>query len=200
MSDEVEQRKELQEKQHDLAVDEAMTRMAGQMAAEKSQHTVQNPEFLRQLQDPDADTAVWDWVEAEVGPSLSGAHILGNRGDHYEEQQELLNRNLVERLIAEGSRGRLLQQNPRLDALAQGVAGTQEYPDPTENPQYREALTSAERRVLRQVHEIITNRQSLSINSEGLSAVADATVENKSIQSEEEQQRGVGNRLRSVYK
>lgn len=199
-NEQLEAQKELQGNRSALQVSESMDRLAAEMAAEQSQHTIQNPEFLKQLQDPDADTDLWDWVESEVGPPLSGAHILGQRDDHYAEQQELLNRNLVERLIAERTPGRLLRDKPRLLALAQGVSGWRIDEGPQSDPRYRAPLTSRKKRVLRQVHEIITQRQSLSINSEGLSAVADATVENKSISSEEASESGVANRLGGLYR
>lgn len=199
-TDPVESQKDVQSHQKDLRVEQSMEQLGAEMAAEAQQHTIQNPEFLKQLQEPDADTDLWDWVEAELGPSLSGSHILGQRGDHYEEQQELLNRNLVERLIAERSPGRLLKQNPRLLALAEGVDGWREGEGPASNPAFREALTSRKKRVLRQVHEIITQRQSLSIDGEGLSAVADATVENKSIQNEQESQSGAASKVSGVFR
>jgi len=199
--DRVQQEKELREHQSKLSMEQQMSQLAGQMAAEESQHTIQNPEFLKQLQEPDADTAVWDWLEDEMGPALSGSHIIGQRGDHYEEQQELLNRSLVERIIAERSPGRLLRDKPRLLAIAQGVEELKGHdPDPNDHPAYRAPLTSRKKARLRQLHEIITQRQSLSIGGEGLAAVANATVENRTVSNEEREENGAAGRLSRLYK
>jgi len=200
MNDQINAQKQLNEQTHKQKLEEQSQRMAASMAAEKQQETIQNPEFLKQLQDPDANTDLWDWVEDEIGPPLSGAHILGNRDDHYEEQQELLNRNLVERLIAERTPGRLLRENPRMLALAQGIQGTPQYPDPTNNPRYRAPLTSRKKRVLRQAAEIITQRQSLSIDAEGLNAASTATVENRTVTNEEQEASGATSKLKGVFK
>jgi len=200
MKEQVNAQKQLNEQQHRQQLEEQSQRIAASMAAEKQKETVQNPEFLKQLQDPDADTDLWDWVEDEIGPPLSGAHILGNRSDHYEEQQELLNRNLVERLITERTPGRLLREKPHLLALAQGIQGTSEYPEPTEHPEFRAPLTSRKKRVIRQVAEIITQRQTLSIEGEGLTAASTATVENRTVTNEEQDATGATSRLKGVFK
>lgn len=192
------QRQQLRE-QNELYKDRQSHQVAAQMAAEDKRH-LKNPEFLKQLQDPDVDTDLWDWIEDEMGPTLSGAHILGNRSEHYEEQQELLNRNKVERTIAEREPGRLLKENPLLNALAQGIRGTKEWPDPTQNPAYREPLTSRKQRVIRDTGEVMTNRETLSIDARGLDAVATATVENRTVSNEEKQKQGIRGKVGEVFR
>lgn len=189
----------LMEDQHRHRIEENSQRAAVQATIEDEQRRVKNPEFLKQLQDPDADTEVWDWVESEFGPLFSGAHILGQRSESYEEQQELLNRNVVKRMEAEGTPGRLLRENPRMLAQAQGLTGTEEYPDPTENPEFREPLSSRDKRAIRNAAEILTTRQTLSIGGRGVDAVSTATVENRTVTNEETEARGIKGRAKKVF-
>lgn len=186
--------------QHEYRVEENSAHAATQMAATQASHYIQNPEFLKQLQDPDVDTDLYDWLEDELAALLSGAHILGQRGEHYEDERSLLNRNVVERLIAERTPGRLLAENPRMYALAQGIQGTAQYPDPTTNPKYREPLTSRKRRVIRDVAEVLTTRQSLSIGGAGVDAVATATIENRSLSNEEAEATGALAKAKGVLR
>jgi len=193
------ERQQAMEQQHRNALEQSSHSAAVRAAAEKEQKYLQNPEFLGQLQDPDADSDVFDWVEDELGPELSGAHILGQRGDHYEEQQELLNRNVVNRLSAERNPGRLLKNNPMMLAQAQGAEATEQYPDPTEHPKYREPLTSRKKRVTKSAAEIITNRQTLSIGGRGVDAVSTATVENRTVTDEREEKTKATDRIKGVF-
>ena len=196
----VQDKERLQDQQHRLRIEEAQHKAATQMAAKEEKELLKNPEFLKQLQNPDVDTDLWDWVKDELGPTLSGAHILGNRDDHFEEQQELLNMNKVERLVAERSPGRLLRENPRMLAQAQGITGTEEYPDPTDNPKFREPLTPREERVLRDAAEVMTTRQTLSIDGRGVDAVSTATVENRTVSNEERSAGGITERAKGVLR
>lgn len=186
--------------QHEMKMEETGHRAATQMAAEEARHRVKNPEFLKQLQDPDADTDLWNWLEDEYGPTMSGSHILGHRSEHYEEQQDLLNRNKAERMVAERSPGRLLRENPRMLALAQGIQGTDNHPDPTTNPAFREPLTSRKKRVIRDAAEVMTTRQTLSIGGRGVDAVSAATVENRTVTNEEQDSKGIRGRAKEVFR
>lgn len=163
------------------------------------QKRIKNPEFLKQLQDPDVDSDLWDWVEDEVGPPLSGSHILGVRDPSYERRQMLLNKNKTERLVSERSPGRLLRENPRMLAQAQGIEATEQYPDPTNNPQFRKPLTARKKRVLRASEEVMTNRQSLSIEGRGVDAVSTATVESRTLSNEETEQKGIRGKAKRVF-
>lgn len=189
------------DKQHENKQAQQGSRVGLQMAAESQRERVENPDFLGKLQEADVDTAAYDWIEEEVGPLLSGSHILGNRGEHYETVAEMLDRNKVERMIAEANPGRLLRENPRMLALAQGIRGSADHPDPTDNPAFREPLSSREKRVLRDAQEVATNRKTMSIDHEGLDAVSNVTVENKTVSNEEaEEAGGVVGKIKGVYK
>lgn len=172
---------------HEMEIEQTGNRAATQVAAREAKKTLKNPEFLGQIQDPDVDTDLFDWVEDEFGPVFSGAHILGDRGEYFEQQQEMLNRNKVERMVAERNPGRLLRENPRMLALAQGIRGTEQHPDPTKNPAFREPLTTKKQRVIRDAAEIATTRQTLGIEGRGLDAVANATVENRTVTNEDKE-------------
>jgi hypothetical protein len=193
-------RKELNEQQHELRQAQQEHQAAVQMAAEKQQRQVKNPEFLSQLQNADIDTALFDWLNDEIGVLASGSNIKGVRDESYAEQQELLVKNAIERAIAEGTPGRLLRENPRLHALAQGIQGSENHPDPTDNPHYTPPLSSADRRALRQAKDAIVNHQSLSIEGRGIDAVANATVERRSVEQSEQEASGVTSRLKGVLR
>lgn len=186
------------ELQHELGLEQTANQAATQMAAEQAQELVKNPKFLEELQEADLDSDVYDWIEAEFGPLTSGAHIIGNRGEHFEEQQLWLNRNKVERMIAERSPGRLLRENPELHALAQGVRHWEVGEGPQSDPEYRAPISSRKKRVVRDSEEVVTTRQTLSIDGRGLDAVANATVENRSVQSEQTQS-GIKSRASKVF-
>jgi hypothetical protein len=188
-ADKSEQRKQQQE--HQAAV---------QMAAEESRRTVKNPQFLDQLQAADLDTDLFDWLEDEIGILASGSNIKGVRDESYAEQQDLLVKNAIERMIAEGTPGRLLRENPRMAAIAQGLTGTARHPDPTDHPDYTEPMSSSDRRALRQAKDAIVNHQSLSIEGRGIDAVANATVERRSVDQSEAEASGVTGRLKGVLR
>lgn len=188
------------EQQHELKMERTGTQAAASAAVQKQAKKLENPEFLGQLQDEDVDTEVFDWVADEAGPVFSGSHILGHRSEHYEEQQDLLNRNKGERLVAERSPGRLLRENPRMLALAMGLQGTEQYPDPTDRPEFRAAMTSRKKRVARDAMEVATNRQSLSIGGRGIDAVSNVTVENRSMAREEKSEDSVAGRVKEVFR
>jgi len=188
------------EQQHELKMERVGAKAAANAAMQKQQKKLENPEFLGQLQNADVDTEVFDWVADEAGPVFSGAHILGHRSEHYEEQQDLLNRNKGERLVAEQTPGRLLRENPRLLALAMGLQGTEQYPDPTDQPEFRAAMSSPDKRVMRDAMEVATNRQSLSIGGRGVDAVSNVTVENRSMAREETSEDSVAGRVKEVFR
>jgi hypothetical protein len=191
---------ELLNQKHDFKMQQTGARAASSVAAKEEQKRLKNPEFLSELQEEDVDTEVFDWVSDEYGPVFSGSHIIGNRGEHFEEQQELLNRNKAERHVAERTPGRLLRENPRLLALAQGLRGTEQHPDPTDRPEYRGPMRSRKKRVVRDAAEVATNRQSLSIDGRGLDAVSNVTVENRSVSQEEQSSDGVASRAKEVFR
>jgi hypothetical protein len=170
------------------------------MASERQRRQVKNPEFLSQLQDGDLDTQLFEWVEDEIGILASGSNIKGVREQGYARQQDLLVKNAIERVIAEGSPGRLLRENPRMYAQAQGVEATEQYPDPTNHPDYVEPISSKQRRALRQAKDAIVNHQSLSTEGRGIDAVANATVERRSVEQSEEEASGITSRARGLLR
>lgn len=194
------EQKEALTEQHNLQIEQDSHRAAVKGVAQEQQKFHKNPEFLKQLQDPDVDSELWDWLEDEIGPPLSGSHILGQRDESYEEQQSLLNRNKVQRMVAERTPGRLLKENPRMLAQAQGVSASEQHPDPTQHPEFREPLTSRKERVLRDAAEVITTRQTMSIGGRGVDAVSTATVENRTVTNEQKEASGVTSRAKEVFK
>jgi hypothetical protein len=173
---------------------------AVQMAAEESRRTVKNPQFLDQLQEADLNTDLFDDIQNQIGILASGSNIKGVRDENYAEQQDLLVKNAIERVIAERTPGRLLRENPRMHAIAQGLTGTKACPDPTDHEDYREPVSSAGRRALRHAKDAIVNHQSLSIEGRGIDAVANATVERRSVDQSETEASGVTGRLKGVLR
>lgn len=192
--------KQINEQQAELSQRQAEHRAGIQMAAQQQEKTLQNPQFLQQLQEPDLNTELFDWLEDEIGILASGSNIKGVRGDHYADQQSLLVKNAIERVLAEGTPGRLLAENPRMHAQAQGIEADRRHPDPTMHPHYDDPITSKERRALRQAKEAIVNHQSLSIEGRGIDAVANATVESRNIKQDETEATGITSRIQGVFR
>lgn len=140
----------------------------------------QNPDFLDAIQDPDVDTDVYGWVRSELGPVLSGAHILGERPESYAEVADLLEANAAERHIAERTPGRFLRQDAELLAIAQDVNG----PD---DPEFRAPVGSARRRVLRDAYEVASQRKTMSIGGAGRDTVGTVQTETKSNKNQSEE-------------
>jgi hypothetical protein len=134
-----------------------------------------NPSFLERIQAPDVDSELHDWLRDEFPSLFSGAQILGQRAEHYSEQQEFLNRSKAERFISEKQPGELLQRHP--DVLA-----TME--DEPMGEQAATELTTAEKRAVRSAMEVATARQSLSVGARGLRSVTTATSETRTVRQE----------------
>lgn len=171
------ERREQLEAQKEQAEHQAATQAATQAAQQKLQKRLENPDFLAQLKDPDVDSQEYDWIENEMGPRLSGAHILGSRSEEFEDDVKWAMEARQERMIAEGSPGRLC--NGPLLKIAQGVHRRQ---DKTVN----EPMLTDERRVLRDAHDVATQMASLSIDSKGIDALTTATTVTKREESTEE--------------
>jgi hypothetical protein len=133
---------------------------------------VQNPQFFAQLRDIDfpAEGDEYDWLESEIGPETSGAHLVGNRSGDYEQWVRWGNANKAERMAAEGTPGRLCKGSTL--AIAQG---THERTD----KERRDPYTRDERRAIRSAYEAITNYQSLAVGARGLRSVTQATAVSK---------------------
>jgi hypothetical protein len=177
---------------HSMAQEGASSvmRQTGSKVAERKQ----NPNFLDELQKSKVDTDRYDWVENEMGPLLSGSHILGVRSEGYVERQDLLNKAEAEIMAVEANPGRLLRENPSINAVMQdGV-------DSAEDPDYRKPVTQTERRVLREATDVATNKQAMAKDGRGLDAVSKVTSESQVRRDEEEQASGVIGRMKGVMK
>jgi len=134
-----------------------------------------NPSFLQRIQEADVDSEVHDWLQDEFPSLFSGAHIIGQRQEHYEEQQEFLNRAKAERFISEQTTGSLLRRHP-------GVMATMEGEDAREAAVSE--MTTDQKRVVRAAMEVATTRQSLSVGARGLRSVTTATSETRTVRQE----------------
>jgi len=186
--------------QHAQQMEQTANQVATDMAAQEAQHTVKNPRFLEELKEADIDSPVFDWVEAELGAMVSGGQIVGQRGEHFEEQQEYLVPNELERVIAERSPGRLLRENPELNALSQGIRGWEMGTGPETDPEYRAPISSRKRSALRRGKTAIVSRQNLATGGRGLDAVANATVENRKVSNKERKEGAVTSRAKEVFR
>jgi hypothetical protein len=135
-----------------------------------------NPSFLKRLQDPDVDSEQYDWVSEEFPALLSGAQIIGQRDEHFEAQQEFLNRAKAERVIAEQDTGSLLKRHEGVLATMEGT---------TREDVSARGLSSHEQRVIRSAMEVATSRQGLAVGASGLESVTTATSETRTVRHEE---------------
>jgi hypothetical protein len=168
-----EREREAQRRQETDAMSAAVR---GAMSKQVEQY--QNPDFLRTIQNPDVDTDVYDWVRDELGPALSGSHILGERPRSYADVADLLEQNAAERVITEGNPGRFLREDPELLAIAQRVNGV-------DDPEFREPVGSRERRVIRGAHDVAAQRKTMSIGGAGRDTVGTVQTEQKTNRDEE---------------
>lgn len=167
--------KETQERLHaqeDQQLTASAQSAAMQQAARQQEQTLQNGYFLNELRDSDIDGELYGWLEEEYPTLFSGAHSVTNRSDTWDEEADLLMHNKRERLVAERSPGRLLEDRPRLLAIAQGVSSPQD-------PEFREPLTPRKERAVFGGAEIAADLMALSKNRAGLDATTTATTENR---------------------
>lgn len=143
-----------------------------------------NPSFLERIQEADVDSEIHDWLQVEFPALFSGAHIVGQRADHYEQQQEFLNRAKAERFVTENNPGSLLQRHPDVAASMTG-----ETPDDRAEC-HAHALSTDERRVTRNAMEVATTRQSLAVGARGLRSVTTATSETRTVRQETDDEDG----------
>lgn len=201
MADPERQRERAIEKQTEAATEQQTAQEAQRQATQDLQRQ-QNPEFLDKLQDPDADVSdLHDWVSDSLGPLLSGAHIIGNRGEEYEREAKWLDLNTAERLVAETDPGRLVDDNPRMLALAQGATEmSDDELDGVDRSQVRLPTTSEEKRVIRDGMEVATNRKSLAVGSKGLDSVTTATAEHRTVKEEQSDESTVRSTIKGMFR
>lgn len=171
------------------------TRAAQSMSTSGIEERIQNPQFLQEYTDPKADSDLHDWLEDEFGPLFSRAHVLGYRNEDYERKAEWLDVNKGERMVAEGSPGRILKEHPDVLAVMQGhVYQDTHAPDDRTKPH-----TQEERRVTRDGMEVVTQRKSLSVEGKGSENLTTATAENRVVRNEEEDTSATRKKLRSFF-
>lgn len=161
--------------------------------------TTKNPAFVEEFTSLELDDSdIYDWLADELGPLVNNQHALGNRGADYGFQRWLLNRNTIERYIAERTPARQCREHAKLLALGQGIRGWARGHGPeSDNPpeDYREPIGDRKRRVLRSLAELLTTHQSLSEGGEGADMVSTVRTETRTEQVDEAQERGVAARL-----
>jgi len=156
------------EKQHERNKEQAAQQAALQQASEQTVKA--NPQFLRQLQSLDIDSDEFGDLSDVLGPETSGANILGNRDEHYEEERAWLNKNQAERIVSEGEPGRLCRGKTREIALGYHRR------DKRSPPSRR---TGDERRAIRSAMHRVTNMQSMSVDSRALRALTESIAVTK---------------------
>jgi len=163
---------EYMDRQEDQQLTASAQQTAMQAAQRQQEKTLQNEYFLNELRDADIDSELYDWVTEEFPTLFSGAHAVGNRDDTWDREADLKNFNKRERLKAERTPGRLLQDRPRLLAIAQGC-------DSPHDAEFREPLTQRKERAIFGAAEISSDLMSLAKNRAGLDATTTATTENR---------------------
>jgi len=163
---------EYMDRQEDQQLTASAQQTAMQAAQRQQEKTLQNEYFLNELRDADIDSELYDWVTEEFPTLFSGAHAVGNRDDTWDREADLKNFNKRERLKAERTPGRLLQDRPRLLAIAQGC-------DSPHDAEFREPLTPRKERAIFGAAEISSDLMSLAKNRAGLDATTTATTENR---------------------
>jgi len=132
--------------------------------------------FFEQIRDADLETDVFDWLESEFPALFSGAQIVGQRGRHWEQQQEWLNRVKAIRYETEQTPGALLERHPSVRATMAGADAPEDINDP---------ISTSEKRVLRNAMEVATTRQTLSVGARGLKSVTTATSETRTVRHDD---------------
>lgn len=161
------ERQEHYERQREQQAEGQAMSAATQAAARTIDENIQNPQFFQQLRDADIDSQDFDWLESEIGPELSGSHLIGNRDEDYEQEVRWLTPNSAERTLAEGTPGRLCRGSTL--KIAQGVHGR-------DDKDMKRRYTSDERRAVRGGFEAAANYKSLAVRAQGLKSVTQATA------------------------
>lgn len=164
---------------------------AQKMATSAVHERLQNPEFLDKLRDEDVDNELFPWISDELGPMLSGAHIIGNRAQDYEREAKWLDMNEGERLVAEANPGRLLRENESVLRIAQGAH--------KDDVRYRPPAQQDEKRVIRDAMEVSTNLKTLAVGAKGLESVTTATAENRVVRNDQEDTSTTRAKIRSYF-
>ena len=194
---------EQQERQEASQARGTATQTDQRVATQAVEERMQNPEFLEKFATADADSQVHDWIEGEMGPVFSRAHILGYRSQSYERQAEWLGQNHAERVVTEQNPGSIVKHHPDVLAVMQGRTGKYSDGDRVRErynlPQHVNPPAphrSDERRALRDAEDVATQRKMLSIDGEGKDALTKATSETKHVRDEREEESKARSRLK----
>lgn len=189
---EQEQQEYIDAQQQSASLEQAQA-TAARASQQQLQEVLQNPEFLQQLEDPDANTDKYDWVEDEVGPDFSGAHIRANEEEHHRHRSRWLNQNRAGRMVAERDPGRLLKENPEMMAVAQGTHRRAD-------KEAHKPFLSDERRIVRAGYRVATAQHSLGVDAAGLESVTTATTEARTVQNKQEEESGIRSKVRGAFR
>lgn len=173
--------------------------MASEQSQRLAEEVLRNPRFLSEYTDPDADSDLHNWIEDELGPEFSRAHVFGYRDASYERQVKWLSLNAAERFLTERSPGRVLKKNPAVLRVMQGAAYDPESGE-TNRERFRPPIHQDQRRVARGGYDVAANRKSLSIEGKGTDATTTATAEHRTVHNkDEEEQKSRARRAASKY-
>jgi hypothetical protein len=166
------EREEHYQRQREQSAEQSAMNASTSAAQQQIQKRVQNPQFFAQLRDIDFPQSgeEYDWLEGELGPETSGAHLVGNRSAEYEQWLQWGNKNKAKRMQTEGTPGRLCKGSTL--AIAQGVHRRTD-------KDRRDAYTRDEKRAIRSAYEAVTNYQALAVGARGLRSVTQATAVSK---------------------
>lgn len=181
------------EAKKELSAVQSTTKAAAESAVRQVEERRENPELADKIRDPDVDTDRHDGVEDEMGAFLSRQFAFGNRPPSYEEESELLAENYAERVLIEKTPGRLLRENPVINAVMQGVDGP-------EDPEFVEPTSPGDLRAIYQAASVGANMRSLAVKSKGIDALMTATVENRSVSTEHNEESTARERARELIK
>lgn len=194
-----EERQEINEQldvEAERTAQESAARTAQSMAQSGIEERIQNPQFLEEYTDPDADSAAFDWVEAEFGPLFSKAHVLGYRSEDYEREAKWLDMNKAERMIRERDPGRILKEHPDVLAVMQGE---RYHPEADRYDSLRNPVSQEQRRVQRDGAEVVTQRKSLAVGGTGSDNLTTATAEQRTVRNEQEESSSTRKKIRSIF-
>jgi len=177
----------------EISAFQSASEAATQSAVRSVEERRENPELADKIRDPDVDTDRHDGVEDEMGAFLSRQFAFGNRPSAYEEASELLAANYAERLIIEKTPGRLLREHPLINAVMQRVDGA-------DDPEFVEPLQPGDLRSIYQAAAVGANIRSLAVNGKGIDALMTATVENRQVSTEHNEEQSARERARELIK
>lgn len=188
--------------QRRLSAQQHADRIGIQTQQEEVSERKYDPGFFAETSELDADTEMFPWMENVSGSKASKAHVMGNMPEAYAEQQQYLNMNQGERMIAEQDMGYLLKKNKPVAAVYQDardvslnangklVYEDEDLIDPIE--------LDRRRRAYRDLSQLWTVRESLAVQARYFDGLTTATTESRVQDTVEEEASGTKRRLRGA--